>query len=73
MQLTVKPVLGFVAVLSASNYMYAEAFRSGELPHRISGHVHAFEFFGDSGAVSAAPARATPLRPIALMVGPISG
>jgi transposase len=35
----------FVAVLGASNYMYAEAFPSQELPHWIAGHVHAFEFF----------------------------
>lgn len=34
----------FVAVLGASNYMYAEAFPSQELPHWISGHIHAFEF-----------------------------
>jgi len=34
----------FVAVLGASNYMYAEAFPSQELPHWIAGHVHAFEF-----------------------------
>jgi len=36
----------FVAVLGASNYLYAEAFPSQELPHWISGHVHAFSFFG---------------------------
>jgi transposase len=36
----------FVAVLGASNYTYAEAFPSQELPHWIAGHVHAFEFFG---------------------------
>ena len=36
----------FVAVLGASNYMYAEAFPSQELPYWISGHVHAFEFMG---------------------------
>ncbi|TAM56149.1 MAG: IS21 family transposase [Chloroflexota bacterium] len=34
----------FVAVLGASNYMYAEAFASQELPHWIAGHVHTFEF-----------------------------
>ena len=36
----------FVAVLGASNYMYAEAFPSQELPYWISGHVHCFEFLG---------------------------
>ena len=36
----------FVAVLGASNYTYAEALPSQELPHWISGHVHAFAFFG---------------------------
>lgn len=35
-----------VAVLSASNYTYAEALPSQELPHWIAGHVHAFEYFG---------------------------
>lgn len=36
----------FVAVLGASNYTYAEALPSQELPYWIAGHVHAFEFFG---------------------------
>jgi transposase len=36
----------FVAVLGASNYLYAEAVPSQELAHWIGGHVHAFEFFG---------------------------
>ncbi len=36
----------FVAVLGASNYLYAEALPSQELPHSIAAHVHAFEFFG---------------------------
>ena len=36
----------FVAVLGASNYTYAEAFPSQELPYWIAGHVHTFEFFG---------------------------
>jgi transposase len=36
----------FVAVLGASNYTYAEALPSQELPHWIAGHVHAFAFFG---------------------------
>ena len=36
----------FVAVLGASNYLYAEAVRSQELAHWVTAHVHAFEFFG---------------------------
>jgi transposase len=36
----------FVAVLGASNYTYAEALPSQELPHWITAHVHAFEFLG---------------------------
>jgi transposase len=36
----------FVAVLGASNYLFAEALRSQGLEHWMSGHVHAFEFFG---------------------------
>ena len=36
----------FVAVLGASNYMYAEAFPSQALPYWISGHVHCFEYLG---------------------------
>ncbi len=36
----------FVAVLGASNFTYAEAFPSQELPHWITAHVHAFAFFG---------------------------
>ena len=36
----------FVAVLGASNYTYAEAFPSQELPHWITAHVHTFEFLG---------------------------
>ena len=34
----------FVAVLGASNYLYAEALRSQELEHWVMAHVHAFEF-----------------------------
>ena len=41
----------FVAVLGASNYTYAEAFPSQELPHWIAGHVHAFNFFGGAPRV----------------------
>jgi transposase len=36
----------FVAVLGASNYTYAEALPSQELPYWIAGHVHAFEHLG---------------------------
>jgi transposase len=39
----------FVAVLGASNYTYAEALPSQELPHWIAAHVHAFSFI--SGCV----------------------
>jgi transposase len=36
----------FVAVLGASNYTYAEATFTQQLPDWISSHVRAFEFFG---------------------------
>lgn len=36
----------FVAVLGASNYTYAEATASQQLPDWIGSHVRAFEFFG---------------------------
>ena len=36
----------FVAVLGASNYTYAEAVASQDLPSWISAHVRAFEYFG---------------------------
>jgi transposase len=36
----------FVAVLGASNYLYAEAVPSQELAHWIGAHVHAFEYLG---------------------------
>ena len=36
----------FVAVLGASNYTYAEALPSQELPHWIAAHVHALSFIG---------------------------
>ncbi|MGA7911748.1 MAG: IS21 family transposase [Candidatus Dormiibacterota bacterium] len=41
----------FVGVLGASNYTYAEAFPSQELPHWIAGHVHAFNYFGGAPRV----------------------
>ena len=36
----------FVAVLGASNYLFAEALRSQQLEHWVAAHVAAFEFFG---------------------------
>lgn len=36
----------FIFVLGASNYTYAEALPSQELPHWLLAHVHAFEFLG---------------------------
>ncbi|MFH1672831.1 MAG: IS21 family transposase [Pseudomonadota bacterium] len=36
----------FVAALGASNYTFAEASLSQDLPSWIKSHVHAFEFFG---------------------------
>lgn len=36
----------FVAALGASSGIYAEAFPSQQLPHWITGHVGAYEFFG---------------------------
>jgi transposase len=36
----------FVATLGASNYTYAEAVLSQDLPSWIAAHVHAFEFMG---------------------------
>jgi transposase len=41
----------FVAVLGASNYTYAEALPSQELPHWLGAHVAAFEFFGGAPAI----------------------
>jgi transposase len=36
----------FVAVLGASNKTYAEAFPNEQLEHWISGHAHAFAYYG---------------------------
>lgn len=41
----------FVAVLGASNYLYAEAVASQQLGPWVSAHVHAFESFGALPAV----------------------
>lgn len=42
----VKDVEIFVAVLGASNYTYAEAVLSQDLPSWIGAHIRAFEYFG---------------------------
>ena len=42
----ITPVYLFVAALGASNYTYAEAVLSRELPSWIRLHVHTFEFMG---------------------------
>jgi transposase len=41
----------FVAVLGASNYTYAEAFPSQELPQWIAAHVHTLEFLDGCPAI----------------------
>jgi transposase len=41
----------FVAVLGASNYLYAEAVASQGLAHWVGAHVRAFEFFGSAPAI----------------------
>lgn len=41
----IQPAQIFVATLGASNYTFAEATRSQDLPSWIRSHVHAFEFF----------------------------
>jgi len=42
----VRPAQVFVAVLGASNYTFAQACWTQELPEWINAHVHAFNFFG---------------------------
>jgi transposase len=42
----VREVELFVAVLGASNYTFAEATFTQQIPDWIQSHVHAFEFFG---------------------------
>ena len=42
----VREIQIFVGVLGASNYTYAEAHESQELPNWIGAHVRMFEFFG---------------------------
>ena len=41
----------FVAVLGASNYLYAEAFASQELLYWVTAHVHCFEALGGCPAI----------------------
>lgn len=41
-----RPAHLFVAVLGASNYTYAEAFESTQLPCWVQAHTNAWEFFG---------------------------
>jgi transposase len=41
----------FVAALGCSGYLFAEAVRSQELPHWVSAHVHALEFFAGCPAI----------------------
>lgn len=47
----VVPAYLFVAALGASNYTYAEAVLSQDLPSWISLHVHTFEFMGAVPAI----------------------
>jgi transposase len=41
----------FVAVMGASNYLYAEAFPSQELLYWVTAHVHCFEHLGGCPAI----------------------
>jgi transposase len=41
----------FVSVLGASNYTWAEALPSQELPYWVAAHVHAFTYYGGAAAV----------------------
>ena len=43
---SVSPASIFVAVLGASNKIYAEAFLNQRLPSWITGHCHAYHFYG---------------------------
>jgi transposase len=47
----IRPAQIFVAVLGASNYTYAEATWSQQLPDWIGSHVRAFQFLGGVSAV----------------------
>jgi len=46
------PAYLFVATLGASNYTYAEAHLSLDLPSWIRAHVHTFEYFGAVPAIT---------------------
>lgn len=48
----VRQVYLFVAALGASNYTYAEAFEDMQLPCWVEAHIHAWEFFGGSTAIT---------------------
>jgi transposase len=41
----------FVSVLGASNYTYAEALPSQQLPPWVTAHAHAFQFYGGCPAI----------------------
>jgi len=47
----VRPAQIFVAALGASNYLYAEAHWSQDLPHWIGAHVRLFAFLGGVPAI----------------------
>jgi transposase len=49
---TVQQAALFVAVLGASNYTYAEATESQQLPCWIGSHIRSFEFFGGVPKIS---------------------
>lgn len=42
----------FVAALGASNYTYAEAFEDMQVPCWVEAHIHAWEFFGGTTAIT---------------------
>ena len=46
----IRPAQVFIAVLGASNYTYAEATWTQQLPDWIGAHVRAFAFFGGVSA-----------------------
>jgi hypothetical protein len=56
----------FVAVLGASNYTYAEATWTQQLPDWIGSHVRAFEFLGASlrGRIHGVTRKAYPVTPL---------
>ena len=48
----IRQVSLFVAVLGASDYIYAEAFENHQLPCWIEAHIHAWEFFGGVATIT---------------------